>query len=265
MQPKPRQWSQQHASAFQESSVVAAYQHRPGYPEEVLAFLARLAGDTPRRVLDVGCGTGFLARPLTQLVEHVDAVDISVPMIAEGQRLPHGDAPNLRWIVGRAEDAPLDPPYSMITAGESFHWLDWDIALPRFARMLTPNGYLAIIELGQLLLPWDAALASLIRRYSTNQEYQPLNLIAELERRGLFTPIGRHRTRPVAIRQPVDTYIESFHGRASFSRQRMSPEAAAAFDQAVREVLAQEQHTLVELRIIAEIVWGKPQVRTSML
>lgn len=40
-----------------------------------------------------------------------------------GRWLAGGDAKNLRWIVGRAEDAPLNPPYDLTTAGESLHWM----------------------------------------------------------------------------------------------------------------------------------------------
>src|SRR5262245_8074137 len=114
MIPKPACYGEQYASAFQEHGVVAAYQHRPSYPDSVFALLADLIVDSPRRVLDVGCGTGFIARPLVELVDHVDALDVSQAMIDEGRRLPKGDHPRLTWIARRAEDAALNPPYALI-------------------------------------------------------------------------------------------------------------------------------------------------------
>src|SRR6185436_20285760 len=110
MLPKPAGFGQQYASAFQESSVAAAYQHRPPYPPETFSVLASLIAGSPRSVLDVGCGTGVIARHLVESVDRVDAVDVSPAMIEQGKRAPHGDHPRLNWITGRAEEAPLAPP-----------------------------------------------------------------------------------------------------------------------------------------------------------
>ncbi|MBV9278962.1 MAG: class I SAM-dependent methyltransferase, partial [Chloroflexi bacterium] len=52
----------------------------------------------PRVVLDAGCGTGDVARPLAPLVDRVDAVDISAGMIERGRRLPGGENPAITWI-----------------------------------------------------------------------------------------------------------------------------------------------------------------------
>src|SRR5437762_1700954 len=110
---KPRQWSSVYASIFQDDSVVAAYQHRPPYPPETFTFLLSLIppGVTRRSVLDAGCGTGLIARPLAPLVDQVDAVDISEAMIRTGQTLPGGNRPNIRWVSASIETAPLNGPY----------------------------------------------------------------------------------------------------------------------------------------------------------
>jgi SAM-dependent methyltransferase len=258
MLPKPSCFGEQYASAFQETGVAAAYQHRPPYPDAVFPILAGLGTDTPRRVLDVGCGTGFIARRLVELVDHVDALDVSQAMIEAGKRLPNGDHGRLRWILGRAEDAPLAPPYALITAGDSLHWMEWDVVMPRFARLLTPGGALAILQNGQLPAPWDDELLAIIKRYSIyGQSYQSVDLIAELERRGLFRKLGAAQTPPAPFSQPIDAYVESFHGRASLARERMAPAGAAAFDAKVRALVG-TFGLHVELQLVTEIVWGRP-------
>ena len=68
MQPKPTFLGQQTASAFQEQSVAEAYQQRPPYPDAVFDILAGLAVDQPGRLLDAGCGTGFIARLMVALL-----------------------------------------------------------------------------------------------------------------------------------------------------------------------------------------------------
>ena len=257
MQPKPAFLGQQTASAFQEESVVEAYQQRPPYPNSVFDILGSLVADEPHHVLDVGCGTGFIARRLVGRVTHIDAVDISPLMIEQGKRLPQGNSPALSWIVGAVEDAPLNPPYALITAGDSLHWMDWEVALPRFATMLTPNGYLAILGVGQAQTPWDDELLPILRRYSTIAGYRPYDIVEELESRGLFQPVGRQVTAPELFTQSLDAYIESFHGRASFSRERMG-NAATTFDAEVRALVSRYDAQKVTLQVVTEVVWGKP-------
>jgi ubiquinone/menaquinone biosynthesis C-methylase UbiE len=131
MIPRPESLGEQFAARFQDQSVVDRYHLRPTYPSEIFAFLNELIVDEPRTVLDVGCGSGNLARPLAAYVERIDAVDISRPMLERARALPGGDSPKIRWLHGRAEDVELQPPYVLITAGESLHWMDWGVVLPR--------------------------------------------------------------------------------------------------------------------------------------
>jgi trans-aconitate methyltransferase len=127
----------------------------------VLDLLAQLITDEPRTVLDVGAGSGDLARHLVHVVDQVDAVDFSQHMIERGKQLPHGDAPQLRWICGKIEEVPLAPPYALITAGSSIHWLEWEKAFPLFCSILTPGGSLALVYRKTLPMPWDAEVRNL--------------------------------------------------------------------------------------------------------
>ncbi|HZU13846.1 MAG TPA: class I SAM-dependent methyltransferase [Chloroflexota bacterium] len=256
------------AATFEDRDVAASYRLRPPYPPETFEILAGLITGGRRHVLDLGCGTGFVARPLAPLTDQVDAVDVSAAMIAEGKNLPGGDDPRLNWIVGRAEDVELHPPYDLVTAGDSLHWMDWEVVLPRLAGILSPDGMLAILSVVGYVAFEDPAmrdgLLALLRRYSTYKEYRPdFDLVAELERRELFREHGRTETAPVSFRQPADDYVASFHARASLTRERMDPPDAAAFDDALRQLVLERIGPTVELNVRATIVWGKP-LRTKM-
>jgi SAM-dependent methyltransferase len=75
--------------------------------EEALARLDR----EPRRVLDVGTGTGVGARALARRYPKADVVgvDLSPAMIAEAQRLVPPDLdPRLRFAVADAAELPFD-------------------------------------------------------------------------------------------------------------------------------------------------------------
>ena len=259
---KPSFLGAKYGSAFEDPTVVASYHTRPPYPEEVFELLAGLLAPRPGAVLDLGCGPGIVARRLVDLGEHVervDALDASPAMLAEGQRLPNGDHPRLRWILGRAEDAPLQPPYALVTAAASLHWMDWEVVLPRLDDVLAPNGVLVIVGDANRPAPWQAELLPILQRFSTNQEYQPgFDMFRWLQDRGLFQLQERRRTAPVPFRQSLDAYVESFHARSGFSRARMAPEAVEAFDAAVRSLVSRYGVSDVEHEVIADVAWGRP-------
>jgi len=247
------------ARAFHDPDVVAAYRYRPPYPEEVFDILTDLITVVPRRVLDVGCGSGEIARYLVRRVEHVDAVDFSLAMIETGKRLPGGNDPRLRWLCGAVEDTPLDPPYALITAGASLHWMAWPIVFPRFQSALARGGYLAIVE--ERITPdvWSA-LGDLIPRYRVDAYREPARpMMEEVQQRRLFHAVGERVTAKVPVVQSIDAYIASYHSRVGFARERMGEERAAAFDQEARRLLlASHPNGSITLKVAARVVWGVP-------
>jgi trans-aconitate methyltransferase len=259
VRPKPKHLGPEYAAQFADRGVVEAYRFRPPYPDQVFDVLAGLAGDEPRAVLDAGCGRGEIARPLVGRVGRVDAIDVSQPMIEAGRRLPRGDHPNLSWIHGPVETAPLRPPYALVVAGESLHWMEWAVVMPRFRAALSPRGLLALVDRSTTPNPWDAAVLDVIGRFSTNRGFQPYDLLHELTARDLFRLEGEERTATVPFRQSVEDYVESFHSRNGLSRERMGAEAASAFDAAVRAcVLAHRPGGDLELDITGVVRWGQP-------
>lgn len=258
MRQKPEHIEAAYAESFKDASVVEAYRYRPPYPAEVFALLLELLRGESRRVLDVGCGTGKIARNLVEHVEQVDAVDFSQRMIEQGKRLPNGAHPGLRWLYGRVEDVALEPPYGLVTAAASLHWMDWHVVLPRFQEALGAGGYLAIVGYETEPDPWSL-LSEIIPQYKTTPDYQSYDLIGELEQRGLFTKVGEKRTAPVSFVQSVDDYVESYHSRSGFSRERMGPEHATVFDRGARKILSNSYSDgMIPFQVFSDVVWGLP-------
>jgi ubiquinone/menaquinone biosynthesis C-methylase UbiE len=248
------------AAVFGHPGVAEAYRHRSPYPDEVFGILTGLITDQPRVVLDLGAGEGALARPLARLVDQVDAVDISAAMIEAGRRQPDGDRPNLRWIVGAAQTAPLGGPYALVTAGASLHWMPRQQTLGRLARVMTGNAVLAMVGHGPQDLPWLAELTEIITRHSRSPGFNPsFSLVDALAADGLLRITGRASTGAVPFCQSVQSFVEQFHSTASLAREWMSAAESAAFDRAVEEVAAPHATDgMLELPVVAHLAWGRP-------
>lgn len=98
----------------------------------------------PRRLLDVGCGTGQLAARISRELTETAVVgcDFSAGML---NRARQGGA-RVTWIQGDACRLPLPSgAFDVITSTEAFHWFpDQDAALREFHRVLVPGGRLML-------------------------------------------------------------------------------------------------------------------------
>jgi hypothetical protein len=185
-------------------------------------------------------------------------------MIEKGRQLPNGDHPHLRWIYGKVEEAPLSPPYALITAGSSIHWLEWERAFPLFRSVLTPHGSLALVYRRTLPMPWDADLRNLRVQFSAHPSARGSRVAEELEMRSFFHRQGERKTAPVLFFQSVEDYIEGLHSRSSFSRELMGQQQAADLDQQVRDILLQyHPDGILPLQVVGQVIWGTPESGTA--
>jgi SAM-dependent methyltransferase len=254
---KPPHLKAEFAERFKDPAVARAYLSRPPYPAETFEILSGLVADTPRRVLDVGCGTGSIARFLAPLVDYVDAVDFSGPMIGAAKKLPGGDSPNIIWRISRIEEVALAPFYSLIVGGQSLHWTDWDVVFPRFRKVLSEHGYLALVDLDSEHMPWDSEIEEIIKEFSTNPDYKPFDMVAEWEHAGVFEKRGEKKTARVSFRQTLADYLEYLHSRSRLTRNSMGKEWASRFDAEVtRAICRHVEGSTVESNVFSTVVWG---------
>ncbi|MEZ4707180.1 MAG: class I SAM-dependent methyltransferase [Caldilineaceae bacterium] len=262
--PQPKQFGVEYASIFQDASVVAAYPNRAPYPPQTFELLAGLIDQSvaPVRILDAGCGTGQMTSGLLPHAEQIDAVDISAAMIDAGRQMPYGADPRIRWVEGALEEAELRPPYALIVAAASLHWMPWAQTLPRLAESLSTGGVLALVETSATMGDWRSELTPLLAHYSMNQDFQPYNMLTvadELAQRGLFQQVGVMETAPVDFHQSIDAWIEAIHASNGFSRDRMAVQQVAEFDRQVRQIVAKHcPNGEVPQQIRARVIFGKP-------
>jgi len=92
---------------------------------------------------DLAAGTGKLTRLLVPSGARVVAVE---PVREMREQLELA-VPGAHVLEGPAEALPLrDSSVDCVTAAQSFHWFDYERALPELARVIRPGGLLAVIR-----------------------------------------------------------------------------------------------------------------------
>jgi malonyl-CoA O-methyltransferase len=102
-----------------------------------------------RRILEIGCGTGYLTQLLRQANQEARlvALDLDASLVdAARQRL--GPAAGVEWLVADGE-SPLKGEYDLIIANASFQWFTKPAAtMAAYYRSLAPGGTLSFSTLG---------------------------------------------------------------------------------------------------------------------
>jgi ubiquinone/menaquinone biosynthesis C-methylase UbiE len=162
------------------------------------AVLELLLTAEPRRVLDVGCGTGRLLRtvgerwPAAQLA----GVDAAEGMVEEARRL----MPTATFYTGVAEALPLpDASADLVLSTLSFHhWHDRAAGVREVGRVLEPGGRFVLAD---FLMP--PGLARFLRPLSPNSPHLvPLDfaiLQGLFAQAGLRAEVQRRVMRPFAF------------------------------------------------------------------
>jgi SAM-dependent methyltransferase len=136
------------------------------YLSEVTAWIQDLATEPPRRILDLGCGTGTGALALLQRFEQADvvALDISAQLLHRltGKARDLGVAGRVRTVQADLDAAwPAIETVDLAWASSSLHHMaDPGRVLTGVFAALRPGGLLAVIEMDSFprFLPDDLGL-----------------------------------------------------------------------------------------------------------
>jgi SAM-dependent methyltransferase len=120
--------------------------HRAGFPDSLFERLAqRGVGLAGQRVVDLGTGTGTLARGFARRGCRVVAIDPDARMLAEARSLDEEAGVKIDYRRARAEETGLDPSSAdVVAAGQCWHWFDRAAAAREVTRLLRPEGFVVI-------------------------------------------------------------------------------------------------------------------------
>ncbi|MGG5811819.1 class I SAM-dependent methyltransferase [Falsiroseomonas sp. CW058] len=138
--------------------------HRQGFPPRFYDLIAREGVFAPgMRVLDLGTGTGTVARGLAARGAEVLGLDPARGQIEAARRLAEAEglSARVRFEEGLAErTGQPDAAFDLVVAAQCWHWFDRALAAAEARRVLRPGGVLLICHHDWLPLPGSVAHAT---------------------------------------------------------------------------------------------------------
>ncbi len=103
-------------------------------------------GLAPTKIVDLGCGTGYLTAKLAEEFPRarVEGIDLAPGMIAEAK---NRERSNLSFKVGDGEEVSGEG-YDLVVSSSSFQWMAVEKAFARVAALLRPEGYFLFTTFG---------------------------------------------------------------------------------------------------------------------
>lgn len=146
---------------------------RLSYPAELLeAVAAALSLAPPARILDLGCGPGFLALGFAALGLDVVAMDPEPEMLAAARDAARAADLPLTFVQGGSADLTARlGRFHLVTMGRSFHWMDREKTLTALDALIAPEGGIALFRDWHPEVPendWQQAWRAARHRYAPN-------------------------------------------------------------------------------------------------
>lgn len=217
--------------------------HRPGPPDDFYARLLALGvGMADQRILDLGTGTGVLARHFAAQASLVSAVDISSEQIDMARLLAKEQGVTVDFQPSSAEHLPFDAgTFDVATANQCWLYFDRDAVLDELERVLKPGGWISTSHFSWLPRKDEVARQSEALVLKHNPQWSAADWVGEIP---AYPEWARERLRVRAMfyyDAPIIFSRESWRGRIRACRgigAALNHEQVDAFDREHAELLS---------------------------
>jgi SAM-dependent methyltransferase len=226
--------------------------HRAGFPPSFFERISAFGVGRPgQSLVDLGTGTGTLARGFARRGCRVVAIDPSAPMLAQARALDAAESLSVDYRLARAEETGLARACTeVVTAGQCWHWFDRARAAAEVARILRDDGAVVIAHFDWIPVAGNVVQATeaLIEAHNPSWKLgggsglhpEWLRDLAEAGFRGLQT---------FSYDEPVPYTAQSWRGRV-----RASAGVAASLGEAQVAAFDADLAQLLESRFPADLL-----------
>jgi len=218
--------------------------YRPGYPDSFFRRLQALGIGLPgQRLLDLGTGTGVLARVFASQGCQVTGIDIAENQIDAARKLADAQGLTVDFRVAAAEDSVLpSASFDFITASQCWLYFDKNRVIPEVARLLAPGGCLMTCHFS-----WLPRLDAVARRTEElvlkfNPQWSAANYGGEVPAQPEWSKESFRLRAMFYYDEPIPFTREAWRGRIRACRgvgASLSAEEVERFDAAHAKLLEQ--------------------------
>jgi ubiquinone/menaquinone biosynthesis C-methylase UbiE len=201
------------------------------------------------RVLDLGCGTGQIAIPISPYVKEVVAMDPEPEMLAEGKILAgKSGVSNINWLEGGSGDL-IDMKcelgkFRLAVVGTAFHWMDREKTLDDLYEMLNKGGGIVIANLDNDLFK-KPEIVQTVKKWSGEERragsgvYQPpVKRHEEVIAESKFSRMETWKY-PLAFNYDIDGIIGNLYS-SSMANPEVLGDKKEAFEADLRDTLLRQ-------------------------
>jgi SAM-dependent methyltransferase len=216
--------------------------YRPGPPPSFYERLESLGVGLPgQSILDLGTGTGVLARQFASQGAKVAGIDLSAEQIAAARHLAKAQSLEVDFVVGPVEALPWpDDSFDVASANQCWLYFDKAKVIPALRRALKPDGWLVTSHFSWLPRLDDVARQSEALVLKFNPQWSAADWSGEVPACPAWAE-GIFRVRELFVYdEPTEFTRKTWCGRIRACRgvgASMSPEKVAEFDAAHERLL----------------------------